>query len=107
VHHRHTGSETYTLISLQACAPEIVIAACTGDAEHIAWAAQGGEILDLYAEGHYLNMNRFDSADSTQTCFPPDNWATHMKRRDVLASLGVPLRVQDCCQPPFCTDCQQ
>ncbi len=63
------------LVGLQACAPEIIIVACTGDAEHIAWAAQGGEILDLYAEGHYLNMNRFDSADSTQTCFPPDNWA--------------------------------
>ncbi len=46
-----------------------------GDAEHIAWAAQGGEILDLYGEGHYLNMNRFDTADSTETCFPPANWA--------------------------------
>jgi len=48
---------------------------CAGDAEHIAWAAQGGDILDLYGEGHYINMNRFDSADSTETCFPPANWA--------------------------------
>ncbi len=63
------------LVGSQAGAPEIVTAACIGDAEHIARAARGGEILDLYAEGHDLNMNRFDSEDSTQTCFPPDNWA--------------------------------
>ena len=46
----------------------------TGDAEHMAWADQGGEILDLYGDGHYLGMNRFDTPDSTETCFPPDNW---------------------------------
>ena len=46
-----------------------------GDARHIAWAKRGGEILDLYGDGHYLNMNRFDTPDSAQTCFPPENWA--------------------------------
>lgn len=46
-----------------------------GDAEHIAWADRGGEILDLYGEGHYTNMNRFDTPESTETCFPPENWA--------------------------------
>lgn len=46
-----------------------------GDAEHIAWAAEGGLIMDPYAQGHYINMNRFDTLDSTKTCFPPANWA--------------------------------
>lgn len=46
-----------------------------GDAEHIAWAEEGDQILDEYAEGHYINMNRFDTPESTETCFPPPNWA--------------------------------
>ena len=46
-----------------------------GDADHIAWAAQGGEILDQHAEGHYINMNRFDSPDSIETSYPSANWA--------------------------------
>ena len=45
-----------------------------GDAEHIAWAAEGGTILDHYAQGHYINMNRFDAPESIETCFPPSNW---------------------------------
>ena len=51
------------------------VKAVAGDAEHIAWAEQGGDILDLYGDGHYLGMNRFDTSDSTETCFPADNWA--------------------------------
>ena len=46
-----------------------------GDAKHIAWAAQGGEILDLYGDAHYINMNRFDSQGSIESCYPPENWA--------------------------------
>lgn len=50
-------------------------AAVDGDAGHIAWAAEGGRILDDYAKGHYISMNRFDTAESTESCFPPPNWA--------------------------------
>lgn len=46
-----------------------------GDAAHIAWAAQGNDILDPFTEGHYLNMNKFDAPESVETCFPADNWA--------------------------------
>ncbi len=46
-----------------------------GDAEHVEWANQGGDILDQYSQAHYINNNRFDSADSSETCFPAPNWA--------------------------------
>lgn len=52
-----------------------------GDAEHTAWADRGGEVLHLHGEGHYINMNRFDTPDSTETCFPPKYWARLQMRR--------------------------
>ena len=52
-----------------------LIQSLAGDAEHIAWAAEGGEILDLYGVNHYINHNRFESPKSSETCYPASNWA--------------------------------
>lgn len=43
------------------------------DADHIAWPAEGGMISDSYAQGHYVNMNRFDASESIESCFLPPN----------------------------------
>jgi len=45
-----------------------------GDAEHIAWAAEGSEILDLYAAGQYVSQNTFNSPGCIESCFSSPNW---------------------------------